>query len=68
MEYCLLRLITPSPNNWELTAITASRVEKQGVDRLLGHAANSQIDLLQAFVQLVQQHLGAGWEPAPASS
>jgi len=65
MEYCVVRLnLASAPNNWELTSISASRVEKQGVDRLLGHSANSPVDALQAFVQLVGQHLSQGWEPA----
>jgi hypothetical protein len=65
MEYCVVRLSpTQRDREWELATIGAARVEKQGVDAVLGHAANSQLDALHAFVQVIQQMLSAGWEPA----
>ena len=59
MEYCVVRL-----NNQELLTVGAARVDRQGVDRVLGRASTSEVDSLHAFVQHVQQLLAAGWEPA----
>ena len=47
----------------ELLTIGATRVDRQGIDRVLGRAATSEIDAVQAFVHHVQQLLAAGWEP-----
>eukprot|EP01043_Picozoa_sp_COSAG02_P082840 COSAG02_NODE_20980_length_807_cov_1.344633_2_plen_86_part_00 len=61
MEYCVVRLDIAEK---ELMTIAATRVDRQGVDRVLGRAPTSEIDSMQAFVQHVQQLLVAGWEPA----
>ena len=61
MEYCVVRLDIAQQ---ELMTIRAARVDRQGIDHILGRAPSSEIDSLQAFVQHVQQLLAAGWEPA----
>ena len=59
MEYCVVRL-----NDQELLTISAGQVNREGVDRVLGRVATSEVDRLKAFVQHVQTLLAVGWEPA----
>ena len=58
-DYCVVRL-----DQGRIMTIGATRVDHQDVDRIIGRAASSYIDSLQAFVQRVQQLVQEGWVPA----
>ena len=61
-DYCVVRLELGRAGR--VTTVGATRVDHQDCDRILGRAASSNIDSLQAFVQRVQQLVQEGWVPA----